>query len=94
VCYARQIEVNQDYAGHSGSLFAHASDTVTLHACDWKAGVSEDWPKWMAWHKARAQNASPLLSLLHLISLVAIKSFWNDRYLPRQTSDGLQKHWH
>ena len=46
-----QIEVNQDYAGHSGSQFAQSTETVTLHACDWKAGVSCDWPKWTAWHK-------------------------------------------
>eukprot|EP01043_Picozoa_sp_COSAG02_P039689 COSAG02_NODE_3152_length_7273_cov_30.318372_4_plen_188_part_00 len=48
---AGQIEINQDYAGHSGSQFAQSAETVTLHACDWKAGVSCDWPKWTAWHK-------------------------------------------
>ena len=50
-CVAGQIEINQDYAGHSGSQFAQSVEQVTLHACDWKAGVSCDWPKWTAWHK-------------------------------------------
>lgn len=46
-----QIGINQDYAGHSGSQFAQSTETVTLYACDWKAGVSCDWPTWTAWHK-------------------------------------------
>ena len=51
ILWAAQIEVNQDYAGHSGSQFAQSDETVTLHGCDWKAGVSCDWPKWTAWYK-------------------------------------------
>ena len=45
------LEVNRDYAGHSGSLFAESSLNVTLHACDWKAGVTCQWPAWTAWYK-------------------------------------------
>lgn len=45
------IEVNQDYAGDSGSQFAQSTDKTTLHGCDWKAGVSCDWPSWTAWYK-------------------------------------------
>ena len=45
------IAVNQDWAGHSGSRFAASTEMVTLHACDWKAGVSEPWPSWMSWYK-------------------------------------------
>ena len=45
------IAVNQDWAGHSGSRFAASTEMVTLHACDWKAGVSELWPSWMSWYK-------------------------------------------
>ena len=32
-------------------MFASSKEMVTLHACDWKAGVSEQWPAWMAWTK-------------------------------------------
>ena len=45
------IQVNQDYSGHSGSMFAQSTEMVTLHACDWKAGVSEQWPSSMSWYK-------------------------------------------
>ena len=45
------IAINHDYAGHSGSLMAHSEEQTTLPACDWKAGVSCEWPLWMAWHK-------------------------------------------
>eukprot|EP01048_Picozoa_sp_COSAG05_P012882 COSAG05_NODE_1324_length_5186_cov_10.020244_4_plen_112_part_00 len=34
------IAVNHDYAGHSGTQFAQSDDQVTMHGCDWKAGVS------------------------------------------------------
>ena len=45
------IAVNQDYAGHSGSRFLASGRNVTLQGCSWKAGVSCDWPSWMAWYK-------------------------------------------
>lgn len=44
-------QVNQDYAGHSGTVFAQSETIATLHACDWKAGVSCEWPSWFAWFK-------------------------------------------
>jgi len=45
------IEINQDYAGHSGAQFAASETNVTLHGCDWKAGVSCEWPSWIALSK-------------------------------------------
>jgi alpha-galactosidase len=45
------IEVNQDYAGFSGTLFAESSVLVNFTACDWKSGVSCAWPSWTSWYK-------------------------------------------
>lgn len=45
------IEVNQDWAGSSGTQFSQSAENTTLHGCDWKAGVSCEWPRWTAWHK-------------------------------------------
>jgi len=45
------IEVNQDYAGHSGSQFAESGENTTQNACSWKAGVTCDWPTWTSWNK-------------------------------------------
>lgn len=61
------IEVNQDYAGHSGSRFAASDATTLMHGCDWKAGVTCEWESWMAWHKplsgrdSRGSRAAVLL---------------------------------
>jgi hypothetical protein len=52
------IEVNQDYAGHSGTLFAASPVNTTMHACDWKAGVDCQWPSWMAWYKPLSRRDS------------------------------------
>ena len=45
------IAVNQDWAGHSGTLFAQSAANTTFHACDWRAGVTCQWPSWTSWYK-------------------------------------------
>ena len=45
------IEVNQDYAGFSGTLFEQSSTNITMQSCDWKPHVTCDWPTWMSWYK-------------------------------------------
>eukprot|EP01052_Picozoa_sp_SAG31_P046251 SAG31_NODE_8767_length_1391_cov_1.606811_1_plen_136_part_00 len=62
------IAINQDYAGHSGSLFAQATEQTVLHGCDWKAGVSCAWPKWTAWQKPLSKN--DLRGSTHAILLI------------------------
>jgi hypothetical protein len=50
------IEVNQDYAGFSGSRFGQSSASETFYPCDWgpsvgKADASCEWPKTWSWYK-------------------------------------------
>ena len=59
--------VNQDFAGNSGSQFAQSSETTTFHGCDWKAGVSCQWPSWVSFAKplsGRDARGSTLALLL------------------------------
>lgn len=61
------IEVNQDYAGHSGTLFAASDRDVTMHGCDWKAGVSCDWPTWTSWYKPLSKRDARKSSMAVLL---------------------------
>jgi len=58
------IAVNQDYAGHSGTLFFQSASVTTFTACDWTAGVRCDWPSVMGWYKPLVCAVSLLLCCL------------------------------
>lgn len=50
------IEVNQDYAGFSGSRFAQSHDTVEMYPCGWgpvqnRTDGTCSWPRTMSWYK-------------------------------------------
>jgi len=50
------LEVNQDYAGFSGSRFAQSAQTETFAPCDWGPSPGRDnatceWPRTWSWYK-------------------------------------------
>ena len=45
------IEINQDYAGFSGSVFAKASTTEQFKPCSWWARADCSFPVTMSWYK-------------------------------------------
>ena len=58
------LEVNQDYAGFSGSRFAQSKETETFSPCDWgpspgREDASCEWPKTMSWYKPLSGRDGP-----------------------------------
>ena len=50
------LEINQDYAGFSGSRFAQSVEMETFSPCDWgpspgRSDASCEWPRTWSWYK-------------------------------------------
>lgn len=68
----RIIEVNQDYAGFSGTVFDASLQQETFTPCDWNwkpdaVNASCTWPSWWSWYKplsGRDERGSTMAVLL------------------------------
>ena len=77
------IEVNQDYAGFSGTRFMSSDDLTSFEACDWKHNVTCAWPTLMGFYKplsGRDKRRSTMAVLLmnNGVSAHPVDFAWND----------------